>query len=120
MRSRILSADHRRGRLDLIRHRVSCSFSEGSAAIGFRKSRLGRHCDIKEEQLLSNGQVFEHVVLCDNFDCKTKDTCQEQAFAHRAVHERRRGLVDREVTVQEMHALTEHALNHVVREDEHL
>ena len=58
-----------------------------------------RYYDIKEEQLLSDGYVFEHVVLRDGLDGKAKYAGQEQAVAHTTFHERRRGLVDREVAV---------------------
>ena len=64
--------------------------------------------------------MFEHVVVGDHLDRKAENAGQEQAVAHTTFHERRRGLVDREVAVQVVHALSEHALDQVIVEDEHL
>ena len=64
--------------------------------------------------------MFEHVVLSDGLDGKAKNAGQEQAVAHTIFHERRRGFVDREIAMQVVHALSEHALDQVIVEDEHL
>ena len=81
--------------------------------LGVRRGRGAEECE-----LLSDGQVFKHVVLRVDFDREAKHGGQEHSVAHGALHEGGVRLIECEVAVQEVHALAEHDLHKVIREDE--
>ena len=83
-------------------------------------SKVLRHLDIEELELLTDGQVLDHVVLYQHLKSEAEDGSQEKAAAYGTVGLGLRGRINLEVAVQVVHALSTRALHHLLGEDEDL
>ena len=81
------------------------------------------HLHIEKLELLSDGQILDHVVVSEHFERHAKNCHKKQSLSHRAVfilrgqRSRRVNLV---IAVQIVHTLSTRQLHHLLRKDEDL
>jgi len=82
------------------------------------------HLHIEKLELLSDGQILDHVIVSEHFERHAKDCHEEQSLAHRAfvvvLRGRRSRRVHLEIAMQVVHTLSARQLHHLLGKDEDL